>query len=160
MKLWASAKLLGDSIYWVSTSGLHHITPSTFGTVMVPDTFTHNTPDRPGRVARPGPDTFDLDDDSESPSPPWVPLEHRLSDAVYEPTWWEIHICETDSSWTEVANLQSPVAGGTMRIPSLGDIARMTDAQEREDAVFIRRKFLEHRDVIAARERRNYRAPF
>ncbi len=175
LKLWTAAVLAGDAIYWVSTSGLRHITPSTFGTVVVPATFRHTSKHRMrpeswiwnsdrengmGYVV----DPCDLDDSAQPMSADRADtaaaVERVPSDALYEPTWWEMHISVTDSTWSKVANMNSPMADGTIRIPSLGDIARMTDTQDREDATFIRRMFVEHRTVIAARETRNYRAPF
>ncbi|WP_245819809.1 HNH endonuclease signature motif containing protein [Rhodococcoides yunnanense] len=161
-KLWKAAKLHGDSIYWVSTSGIHRITPSTYGTVMIPEKFRHT---RAGGKSPYVPWTaghyiVDLDGYEEKPQPDKQGLERRPSDALYEPTWWEINIGESDGNWNRIANIANPVADGTMRVPTLGDIARMTDPQDREDAAFIRRKFFEHRAVIAARHRHNYRAPF
>nr|WP_296769294.1 HNH endonuclease signature motif containing protein [Rhodococcus sp. (in: high G+C Gram-positive bacteria)] len=159
MKLWAAARLLGDSIYWVSTAGLHRITPSTFGTVMVPASFTHNSPSA-RHPAPQQPDSspiFECVDLSTVPDPHVRPVDRTPSDALWEPTWWESNISESDTEWSSVASLGGSTANRSVRVPTLGDIARMKDPQQRADATFLRERFLEHRAVIAARDR--LRAP-
>uniref|UniRef100_UPI001475E69D HNH endonuclease signature motif containing protein n=1 Tax=Rhodococcoides yunnanense TaxID=278209 RepID=UPI001475E69D len=41
LELWTCAKIDGNAIYWHNTTGLHHITPPTIGTVLIPDTYIH-----------------------------------------------------------------------------------------------------------------------
>ncbi len=158
MKLWSAAQLEGGLMYWASTSGLRRITPAEScavtmnddGTGTGTDNITDPTPDTDGppqkRTRR---QTSSKAGKHSTPHEP--PAE------LYEPTWWEANICDTDSSWSHIRAMTGPVAGGSMRIPSLGEIARITDPQQRADMRFLREKFLEHRAVIAARDR--YRPP-
>ncbi|OZF04463.1 hypothetical protein CH300_13735 [Rhodococcus sp. 15-1154-1] len=133
MKLWAAAKLDGDSVFWTSRSGLRRITPSSFGTVMVPGNGVPARKNKRTRTPRPTAPTGD---------PP---------DELYAPTWWETYIGEY-SEYGDVADTDRAAY-----VPSLGDIARLTDPTARADAIFLRERFLEHRAVVTARER--YRPP-
>ncbi|WP_243636571.1 HNH endonuclease signature motif containing protein [Rhodococcus sp. Eu-32] len=151
LKLWAAARLAGDAIIWTSTSGLQRITPSNYGTVLVPDTFVHN------RKPRPLPATIEdersaavLVVDEERPTEP--PPDDEPSDELYEPTWWEQNITDTDTDWGRLLNPET-----VTNVPTLGDIARARTSQERDDAVYLRERFLEHRAIVTARE--NYRPP-
>ncbi|WP_241483880.1 HNH endonuclease [Rhodococcoides fascians] len=133
MKLWAAAKLDGDSVFWTSRSGLRRITPSSFGTVMVPGNGVSTRKNKRTRTPRPTTPTGD---------PP---------DELYAPTWWETYIGEY-SEYGDMADTDRAAY-----VPSLGDIARLTDPTARADAIFLRERFLEHRAVVTARER--YRPP-
>ncbi|WP_139279750.1 HNH endonuclease signature motif containing protein [Rhodococcoides yunnanense] len=160
LELWACAKLAGDAIYWRSASGLHRITPPTFGTVLIPATFTHNHPLRhPTTVFGDGSEEFcvsyasESTDGSESAAeaadPPAGALLREAPDELYEPTWWEIHISDTDTHWEHLFNTDLRTV-----VPSLGDIALLTDPQAREDATYLRARFLEHRAIVTERDKR------
>lgn len=156
MKLWAAAKLGGDGIFWTSCAGLRRVTPSTYGNVMIPDSFVHNGKPRPnpGSPVDPGCAYTFTDMDvatDDSPTEAAEPIANGPSDELYEPTWWETNIGE-HSEWYDLINTDRAAF-----VPSLGDIARLKDPQEREDAIFLRERFLEHRAVVTARER--YRPP-
>ncbi|MGA9870280.1 MAG: hypothetical protein WBQ44_03910, partial [Rhodococcus sp. (in: high G+C Gram-positive bacteria)] len=85
---------------------------------------------------------------------PGTPSDRRPPppDELYEPTWWERNITDTATDWFDVINPQS-----MKHVPSLADIAKLTDARARADAIFLRARFLEHRAVV--REREEHRPP-
>ncbi|OZC52060.1 hypothetical protein CH289_13210 [Rhodococcus sp. RS1C4] len=103
------------------------------GTVMVPGNGVPARKNKRTRTPRPTAPTGD---------PP---------DELYAPTWWETYIGEY-SEYGDVADTDRAAY-----VPSLGDIARLTDPTARADAIFLRERFLEHRAVVTARER--YRPP-
>lgn len=165
LRLWACAKLDGNGIYWRSGAGLHRITPPTIGTVTVPDDFVHHrryrqppatnpnqTPDP--TTGQPHADQHDYTDDTYT-----IDDEDRYTDTLnddttqpshelYEPTWWETNMTDQDTEWYKLLTIDTE--GGA---PTLGDIARLTDPQARDDAEYLRNKFLEHRAIIAQREK-------
>ncbi|OZF50410.1 HNH endonuclease signature motif containing protein [Rhodococcus sp. 14-2470-1a] len=149
LRLWACTKLDGDGIYWHSGAGLQHITPPAFGTVDIPGDFVHvrrfRMPSRPtSRGASRRSDTRNnIDRHDDLTDPP---------DELYEPTWWEANITDEDCQLWRLLNPRTD--GGA---PSLADIARLDDPQCRADALYLREKFLEHRAVVAEREK--YRPP-
>lgn len=152
LKLWAAAKLDGDGIFWTSLSGLHRITPSTYGTVMVPETFIHTRAPRlrPAATFSDYVWVYDPCEDAAAHVPDCS--EETPSSELYEPTWWETNIGDEFTDWFDLINTES-----ASFVPTLGDIARIKDPQEREDALFLRERFLEHRAVVAARE--HFRPP-
>jgi hypothetical protein len=156
LRLWACAKLEGSAIYWRSSSGLHRITPPMFGTVGLPDEFVHNgryNPAVPMHVSPAksqsgGGPHFDsavhehVHTDAKTAEP---------SDELYEPTWWETHMSDRDTDWHRL--LRNDTVGGA---PSLGDIAGRVgpeDARALADAAYLRERFLEHRAIVAQREK-------
>lgn len=149
LKLWAAATLAGDAIIWTPNTGLIRITPSTYGTVMVPEKFIHNRPPRRQSQPDDNPDTdsFYLRDDSpDGEKPPPDETSDEPSDELYEPTWWETNIGDHNTPWS--ALLSPERLDG---VPTLSDIAQLRDPQAREDAIHLRERFLEHRAIISAR---------
>lgn len=149
LKLWAAAKLSGDGIFWTSCSGLRRITPSRYGSVMVPDDFVHNRPPAPS----PDPATdhyYQHVADPCAPEAAAAPVRERPADDLYEPTWWEANIGE-NSEWGDLIDTDRAAF-----VPSLGDIARLKDPKAREEAIFLRERFLEHRAIVTARDRYRY----
>ena len=156
LRLWACAKLEGSAIYWRSSSGLHRITPPMFGTVALPDEFVHNGRYKPAvpmhvspaKSQSGGGPHFDsavhehIHTDAKAAEP---------SDELYEPTWWETHMSDRDTDWHRL--LRNDTVGGA---PSLGDIAGRVgpeDARALADAAYLRERFLEHRAIVAQREK-------
>ncbi|WP_338886611.1 HNH endonuclease signature motif containing protein [Rhodococcus sovatensis] len=150
LKLWAAARLNGDGIFWTSCSGLRRITPSTYGSVMVPDDFVHNRPSSPS----PDPATDHYYQHVADPCAPEeaaaASVRERPADDLYEPTWWETNIGE-NSEWGDLIDTDRAAF-----VPSLGDIARLEDPKAREEAIFLRERFLEHRAIVTARDRYRY----
>lgn len=172
LQLWACAKLDGNGIYWRSGAGLHRITAATYGTVTVPDDFQHTRRYRPSTPPTPGATpnsthidpatgvsadgttyiTYDIDIDFDADADPDGADARETTaeppDELYEPTWWETNITDQDTEWHEL--LRHNTEGGA---PTLADIARLTDPRDRADAHYLRTRFLEHRAIVAEREK-------
>lgn len=104
------------------------------------------------------PDAIDPDsivtdavDEEQSDSPSTEPANPETvepPEELYEPTWWEMNMSGGETRWHTLLTVD-PETGA----PTLGDIARLNDPRERADARYLRTRFLEHRAIVAQRER-------
>lgn len=84
-----------------------------------------------------------------------MPAPTEPPDELYEPTWWELHITDQDSNWRFL--LRADTRGEAPTLSDLAELANSDDPEVRADAAYLRERFLEHRTIVAEREK--YRPP-